>query len=296
MNQPHNTTPDTLLDQATARLRNAATAELSCGLLSATVEAVSDNVTLSRRVPNTGTMVTRASALVATIAIAVTAFVALVFPGPVHVAFAQVLDNTRKADSVAFTLIEGSGNEHKCVVEGTKYRVEHSSGIVIVGDRESRKRLLYDPDNKTAGVFDLKEHAAVELGPGMVEQLRQVRPDDAEPIGKETIDGKTVDLFRVNGIKLFGVDSSKGAMKIWVDAKSMLPWRIELLVGKSSVVTLHELKWNAPVEPSSLQMQIPDSYAEQPVDAFEKRLRPDRETTRQLTPTEAFRKWSGQGK
>lgn len=300
MSPTQNTTPDFLLDQATTRLRDAAVAELPGGLLSATVGAVSDDITLARRVTNTRAMIPKASALVATIAIVVTVVVALVLPDPVRVAFAQVLDNARNADSVAFTLKEGSGNQHKCVVEGTKYRLEHSSGIVIVGDRESRKRLVYDPDNKTAGVFDLNENAAAELGPGMLEQLSQVLPDDAEPVGKETIDGKDVDVFRVNGIKLFGIDSmdsGKGEMRIWVDSKSGLPWRIELRVGSSAIVTLREMTWNVPVESSSFQMQIPDGYVEQPEDGFTARLRPDRPATdRPLTPNEAFRKWSGQDK
>ncbi len=151
----------------------------------------------------------------------------------------------------------------RALAAGTKYRLEHSSGIVIVGDRDSRKRLLYDSNNKSTGVFDLNEHAVAELGTGIVEQLRQVRPDEVEPIGKETIDGKSVDVFLVNGIKLFGVDSSKGAMKICVDPKSMLPWRIDLLVGKSSLVSLRDLTWNIHVDSASLQIQIPDGYSEQ---------------------------------
>ena len=86
-------------------------------------------------------------------------------------------------------------------------------------------------------------------------------------------------------------------MKIWVDRKSELPWQIELRMGSSPIVTLREIAWNVPVEASSFQMQIPEGYAEQAADELTKRLRPDRDPTgRPLTPTEAFRKWSDQGK
>ena len=243
-------------------------------------------------------MAAKVVALVATIAIMVTGFFALVLPGPAQVAFAQVLDNAKNADSVVFKLLEG-GKKHKCMAQGSKGRVEHSSGIVIVSDSASRKRLLLDPAKKTAGVSDLPEHVAAELGQSLVEQLRQVQPDDAKPMGKETIDGKAVDLFRVKGINLFGIDSrdsGKGEMKIWVDPKSMLPWRIELLLGTSSIVTLREMNWNVPIEPSSLQIQIPEGYAEQSADIFEKRLNPDRAAASSKTPNEAFREWAGQNK
>ncbi len=133
--------------------------------------------------------------------------------------------------------------------------------------------------------FDLHEHAIAELGPGVIEQLRQVRPDDAERIGKETIDGKVTEAFRVRGIKLFGVDSTesgKGEMKVWVDPESMLPWRIELRAGATPFVTLHKLNWNVPVEPASLLVDIPDGYTEQRKEFFDKRLRPDRAHTRAL--------------
>lgn len=298
MNQTQNMTPHTLLDQATQRLRDAAVAELPCGLLASTAEAVALKVTLPRRTTDARAMAAKAVALVATIAMMVTGFFAFVWSGPAQVAFAQVLNNAKNADSVVFTLIEG-GKKHKCMAQGTKCRVEHSSGIVVVSDSKTRKRMLFDPAKKTAGVFDLPEHTVAELGQSLVEQLRQVRPDDAKPMGMDTIDGKTVDLFRVKGIKLFGIDSrdsGKGEMKIWVDPKSMLPWRIELLLGTSLIVTLHEMNWNVPIEPSSLQIQVPEGYVQQPADVFEKRLNPDRATKSSKTPNEAFREWAGQNK
>jgi hypothetical protein len=175
-------------------------------------------------------------------------------------------------------------------------RMEHSGGVVTICDTSTKKCLYLDVRNRTAGLFPLHEHVEKELGAGVVEQLRQVRPADAEPIGKELVDGKTLDLFRVRGIKLFGVDSRKGEMKIWVDPESMLPWRLEVRIGVTPVVTLCKLEWNVPIEPSLLSMEIPVEYSEQPEDVFRNRLRPQKESSQHLTPTEAFRNWSGQSK
>ncbi len=86
----------------------------------------------------------KSTALVATAAL-VLAVVILMLPGPVQVAFAEVLKNARNAHSVAFLLREGpaeSGNEHKCLAQGTICRVEHSSGIVILCDSDSRQQLF----------------------------------------------------------------------------------------------------------------------------------------------------------
>ena len=297
MSQIQKLTPEELLDQATCRLRDRPVADLPPGLLSATAEAIPRGVTLTARVPGRQPRVARRAVLVAAAAIAIVAVVTIVFPGAAQVAFAQVLENVKIAESMSFTLVEGSTRQHKCIAAGTKYRLEHSSGVVIVGDRDSKKRLLIDADSKVAGLFDMSERDAEELGAGIVEQLRQVRPDDATPVGKATIAGKSVDVFRVDAIKLFGVDSSqrnKGAMKIFVQPESMLPLRIELLVGETAIVTLRDMKWNTAVEPSTLQLQIPDGYSEQAsVEFFEKQLRPKDESFRALTPTEAFRKWYG---
>lgn len=240
------------------------------------------------------------AALVTLAAVAATVVFAVTLPGLTQVAFGQVLENARNARTVAFRLREGSeavGAEDMVLAEGTRYRVEHSSGMIIVGDSESRKQLLRDPNSKTAVLSDLSGRAANEIGIGVVEQLRQIQTDDARPTGTETIDGKTLEVFEVKRVRLFGVDSDKGTMNIWVDPKSELPWQIMLRRGSSPIVTLREIAWNVPVEASSFQMQIPEGYVEQAADELTRRLRPDRDpTARPLTPTDAFRKWSDENK
>ena len=240
----------------------------------------------------------KTAALAATAALVLAAGI-LMLSGPVQVAFAQVLKNVRNAETVAFVLTVGpvdSGKEHKCLAQGTKCRVEHFSGIVHVCDSDSRRQLFIDPASKSAGTFDLHEHAIAELGPGVVEQLRQLHPDDGERIGRETIDGKVTEAFLVQGIRLFGFDSTesaKGEMKVWVDPHSILPWRIELRVGATPFVTLHKLNWNVPVEPALLLVEIPAGYTKRGKEFFDERLRPKPAHTRSLTPTEAFRRWAG---
>ena len=174
-------------------------------------DAGTPEATLSRRERQSRT---KMAALITLAAIAATVVFVVALPGLTQVAFGQVLENARNAKSVAFKLREGSeavGDEDRVLAEGTRYRVEHSSGIVIVGDSESRKQLLRDPKSKTAALSELSEHAADGIGIGVVEQLRQIQTDDAKTSGTETIDGKTLEVFEVKGVKLFGVDSERGS-------------------------------------------------------------------------------------
>lgn len=295
MNSKQEMTPNTLLDLATSRLREATVSEFPEKLISIAIENSSDNANHSRPAPRARAKITTAASFVA-VAVAVAALIVIVMPSSAQVAFAQVLDNTRMAESLSFSIREGSGKRSQCIAAGAKYRVEHSSGIVIIGDSDAGKRLLLDPEKRAAGVFDLGEHAKMELGNGLVEQLRSVQPDEAEFVARESIDGKSVDVFLVKGIKLFGIDTSNGAMKVYVDRESALPRQIELLAGTTSIASLLEMTWNIQLDGSKLQLQVPDGYAEQSENYFNERLRAARKSSRKLTPNEAFRNWSGQSK
>jgi len=299
MSEFHANSSDALLEKATHLLRGATLAEMPPGLVPATVEALANKASAAppRVVPRR--VVARLTGIAATLGVTVASIAILIMHGGPRVAFAQVLDNAKNADSVAFLFSQAPkqdvGQECECLAKGDKVRVKHSSGIVMVTDANTKKRLFLDATNKTAGVFTLTEHAVAEIATGMVEQLRQVRPADAERIGREVIDGKTTDVFRVAGIKLFAIDSRDGEMRIWVDADSMLPWRIELRIGTTRIATLRKLNWNVPIEPSLLSVEFPDGYAEQPEEVFQRQLRPNVEATQSLTAEEAFQKWR-QGK
>lgn len=102
-----------------------------------------------------------------------------------------------------------------------------------------------------------------------------MQTDDAERLRKEVVDDKEAEVFRVRRIKLFGTESDKGEMRVWVDTTTMLPLRIELRMGATPVVTLKEIKWNSAIDPSLLSLAIPDTYSEQPAEAVRRVLQPE---------------------
>jgi outer membrane lipoprotein-sorting protein len=301
MDHFNGTPSDTLLEQATNRLRETVVVEMRPDLIQATIEAIANKGTPRSQKQRRPRIAASMAALATMFVLMATGVALFVTQGAAQVVFAQVLDNAKNADSVVFWLsqgiAQGAGKEYKCFAQGEEVRVEHPSGIVIITDTRAKKRLYLDAKNETAGLFAVHEHAVGELATGMVEQLRHVRPADAKPIGKEVIDGKTTEVFRVPGIKLFGIDSDKGEMRIWVDPTSMLPWRLELRIGAMPFVTLRKLEWNLPIEASLLSMDIPNGYTLQPEDVFRKALQPDADTPRRrLTPNEAFRQWIEQSR
>ena len=142
-----------------------------------------------------------------------------------RVALGQVIDKVKDANSVEFVLSHGRGEdaakEKQCVLQREKLRVQHPNGIVMIADIKTKECLYLDAKNKTAGRFTMHERVATELATDPIEQLRQVRSDGAERLGKEVVDGTNAELFRIRGIKLFGAESDKGEMRVWVDSASM---------------------------------------------------------------------------
>ena len=297
MSQYHGPMSNKVLEEATQRLRDSHGIEMPPALIPSTVAAIRNRpLPVARRRTGRG-LALRLASLAATFLLAFAGVAAVMMHGGTRVALAQVLDKVKNSDSVEFVLVPGqedsSSKQQKCILQGKMARAEHPTGIVMIADMETRQGLYLDPENKTAGRFTLSEHSATEFATDPIEQLRQVRTDDAERLRKEVVDDKEAEVFRVRGIRLFGTESDKGEMRVWVDTTTMLPLRIELRVGATPVVTLKEIKWNSAIDPSLLSLAIPDSFSEQPAEVFRRVLQPEPDADKALTPTEAFRKWRG---
>ena len=289
-----------VLEEATQLLRDSRNLEMPPALIVSTVAAIRNRPMPVVRRRTVGGWAPRLSTLAATILLALASVAALWIHGGASVALAQVLDKVKGADSVEFVFVPGQGEaadkQQKCIFQGDKIRIQHSMGIVMISDKKTKQGLYLDPKNKTAGRFTLHEHVATELATDPIVQLQQARTADAERLEKKVVNGKAAEVFRVRGIKLFGVEDDKGEMHVLVDSTTMLPLQIELRVGETSHMTLKGMMWNPVIDPALFSMEIPDGYTEQPAEVFQKLLRPKLDEDKVLTPTEAFRKWQGKSK
>ena len=284
-----------VLEQATQRLRDACGMDMPPGLVASTVNAIKDKRMPVVRRRAAGGFMLRLGSVAATILFALAGIAFLITQGGAQVALAQALDKVKDADAVEFLVGPGRGDDvakhKKCVLQGEMLRVQHPVGIVMIADRAAKKGLYLDDANKTACRFTLHEHIATEFAIDPITQLRTVKADGAERLSKEVVDGKETEVFRIPGINLLGAVSAKGETRVWVDAATMLPVKVELRVGETSIMTLSKIKWGPKIEPSLLAQEIPKGYSEQPEDDFRKRLQPPVDANRGLTPAEALRKW-----
>lgn len=294
MSNANDAVQDDLLVKATDRLRKAHGSEVPPGLVASVVDSLPPGPHAGTRRQRPARAAVRMGSLAASL-VAMVIVAALMMPGGTGVALAQILDKVKEAQSVKFVFSPGSvddpNKELKCVLLRERLRVEHPSGIVLTSDRKTKEGLYLDAKNKTAAQFPLPEQVSLELAADPLTQLREVGGKSAERIGKEVVDGHESEVLRVPGIKLFGTESEKGEMRVWVDSSSMLPLRLELRMGQSTLMTFRKIEWNPDVDPELVSMEIPSGYREQPVEVFRKLLHPDRDRDQRLTPAEAFRKW-----
>lgn len=295
MSQYNGSAGSELLDEATQLLRNARGVTMPPHLVASTVGAIR-----SRPMPvvcrrSIGSLVVRLGSIAATIMLALAGVTVLSTQGGGRVALAAALDKLKDAESVEFVIGPGrgdaAGRQQKCLLHGERFRVQHPVGIVMIGDRQTKNGLYLDAANKTACRFTLHERLATEFATDPIMQLRQVKADGAERLSRAIADGKQTEVFRVRGINLFGTRGEKGEMRVWLDSTTMLPVRIELRMGDTSIMTLKEINWSPNFDPSLLAQEIPSGYSEQPEDEFRKLLRPARDAAEHLPPAEVFRKW-----
>jgi outer membrane lipoprotein-sorting protein len=193
--------------------------------------------------------------------IAVSVFGWLLFMNQGNHAFAGMLENVKKAESVTLTNKQtigvGRTMEMKMYFEGKKMRLEFPGITAYVTDFESMTGYELHIPKKVARSVPVDRGGAAEL-PNPVEQLRKVKPDDAMLIGEEQIDGRKVQVYQVDKVDFLDA-KGQGQMKIWVDPETDLP--VKLLVdnpnverSKRTTLTFTDIVWNQDLDDSLFQV------------------------------------------
>jgi hypothetical protein len=206
-------------------------------------------------------------------------------------AFADVVDNIRKARSVTFvtkmpTIIKGTKRgilQQKFFIQGEAYRMEVPSlqGIAevpaeappilmaVIADARKKKALQIDFVRKSCQNIKADDKVWQEMGKFLanpIEQLRQLKEQDAERIGEEELNGRKTQVYRLKKLGTFmGVTLSKDeTAKLWVDPKSGLPVRIA--IGDPSkldkpFLVFEQFTWNDTLDPSLFSLEVPKGFA-----------------------------------
>ena len=180
--------------------------------------------------------------------------------------FADVIQNVKQASSVQFTMTSQFGHQPeipgKMYIEGDRLRVEQFAGMLIAVADIGQKRTLYlESRRKLAQSVEVDKRFSERFA-NPVEQLRSVKPKDAERIGEEYLMKRLTQVFRFSKVDLFGIHG-KGEMLVWVDPTDELPVKIVIHDPnpKSEFkIQFENFEWNKPLPPELFALTIPDGY------------------------------------
>ncbi|MGI9455789.1 MAG: hypothetical protein ACR2NU_04465, partial [Aeoliella sp.] len=144
----------------------------------------------------------------------------LFFADTTSMAFAQVIENVKESDSVQLTMTTRFGRKPeqaiKMYIKGNRARTELFDGKVIqLADLDKKRRLSLDTHNKVALAGDIDEQTANQLA-NPIDQLRRIKPKDAEDLGEERLNGHLTHVYRIREVALWGMTGT-GQMRVWVD-------------------------------------------------------------------------------
>ena len=179
-------------------------------------------------------------------------------PFAATVTFAKAIEPILNARTVILDLIVGDEETSPLmhdIVVGSRIRrtISNIPNVTSIIDLENAKILALDDNNKTAAYVDIK--GPLQEGTrNFVEFLREVvvkLQDNHEELGEQEIDGQRAIGFVSRG--------PNEEVKIWADAKTALPIRIELRVGQFFSI-LKNFQFDVPIEDSLISMDVPEGY------------------------------------
>ena len=128
--------------------------------------------------------------------------------------------------------------------------------------------MQFDYTTKTAKKIEADEKMWQQMAKTMadpIKQLRDLKEQDVERLGKEELDGRKTLVYRLKKTDIFmGLTITKDdTAKLWVDAKSGLPVRIA--VGDPAdtdkpFVVFEQFTWNEALAPDLFKLDVPKGF------------------------------------
>jgi outer membrane lipoprotein-sorting protein len=202
-------------------------------------------------------------------AILVAVFSWMVFSNHGTPAFAGVIENVQKAESVTLTNKQTIGNgpamTMKWYIQGEKVRMELPGAVAFVTDLGDKTTYELNLRDKTAKARPTPESGRQAFA-NPVSHLQNAKPENAKLIGKEQLNGKSVQLYRIDKIDFLGAKGG-GEMKVWVDPETSLPVKIlmdqpQKERGSRNTIVLTDFEWNAEIDESVFQVPADYTFGE----------------------------------
>jgi hypothetical protein len=172
----------------------------------------------------------------------------------------------------------------KVYVQGDVYRMELPSAqegvtapadappilLVVIVDFKQKKALQIDYTKKTAKFIKGEDQKWEEMAKAFanpLEQLRDLKGDDAKPLGEEEWNGSKTAVFKLKKKDVFlGMRLTAGeTAKLWVDVKSGLPVRIAVEPAadskeKAPLLVFEQFAWNEALDAALFKLEAPKGF------------------------------------
>jgi outer membrane lipoprotein-sorting protein len=183
--------------------------------------------------------------------------VATWWPSSHNVVFAQVIEQIKKADAVAFTITlhrpgfpKVSGNVYAKSPDLLRYDLESNGHTAVNITNYAKGELItFDPTSNEAHIWKIQQEPGVDV----LRQLRQMEAHLAKRVDSDAESDPNTDVFQLQEGDATG--------KVWVDKQTKLPTRIEMDSPPESGlggVVYDNFDWNATIADS--MFEIPTGF------------------------------------
>lgn len=191
--------------------------------------------------------------------------------------FAAVIERVHRARSVTclHRVKDAEPTEpatSKLYIRADAMRAEITGFGVFIFDMKLKKALVLDERSKVAMFPSIIDGAPM---PNPLEELSNLRQEDAERLVDEMLDGRQVEVYRLRDVRLMGTPSlgENGAdIKLWVNPKTQLPVKFvisppnEPAVGVPHIAChseFYDFRWDVELDPGLFSLDVPKGYTVQ---------------------------------
>jgi outer membrane lipoprotein-sorting protein len=186
----------------------------------------------------------------------------LVFVTPT---FAQIVEPILNAKTIAFDMTVGSEDDGIVMhdrIKGSRIRrtLSNMPGNIMIIDTQNARMLNLTEEKgnvKTAAYIDTEG----PLQEGQKNFLAFIREVIIKIKDRPGFEPTSLDKQEIDGRKVIGyaADSDTEHVKVWADAETLLPVRVELGVGQQAYV-IKNFEFDIPISDAEVSMEVPEGY------------------------------------
>jgi outer membrane lipoprotein-sorting protein len=176
---------------------------------------------------------------------------------------AQVAEKVNQAQTVGFHVRQKSPNmpelEARVWLRDSALRYELADALVMIIDFDQQTEIELDTNRKIARRSNLKERLPAEKIKAPIDRLRtlgKAPADQVTTLGAESLDGVRCQVFEIKSTDGFPVG---GRFKLWADATTSLPVRLEAGDAQFSVI-FEKFRWDENLKDELFRVEIPAGY------------------------------------